>query len=80
MCRKPLGCYMWCPGAVQPEGEHSCACTRNEERLTTKMASEDLAGVFEYERMADRWIVATVICLETLLQVELNIVRRLAWM
>ena len=71
---------MRCPGADQPEGDCLYGCTRNEEQLTTKMASEDLADVFENERTADRRAVATATCLEIPLHVKLNIVHGLAWM
>jgi len=67
------------PGAVQPEGEDLCGCTRSKERLTMKMASEDLAHVFENERRADRRAVARASCLEIPLHVEVNIVCGLAW-
>ena len=70
---------MRCPGAVQPEGEDLCGCARSRERLTTKMASEDLMQVFENERTANRRVVATANCLEISLHVEVNIVCGLAW-
>lgn len=44
-----------------------------------KMASEDLAQVFENERRADRRVVARASCLDILLHVEVNIVCGLAW-
>ena len=50
-----------------------------KERLTTKMASEDLTQVFENERGADRRVVATASCLEIPLHVEVSIVCGLAW-
>jgi hypothetical protein len=66
------------PGAVQPEGEGLRGCTRNKKRLTMKMASDDLRGVFENERTADPRVVTTASCLEIPLRVELNIVCGLA--
>ena len=78
-CSRPLGCCMRCPGAVQPEGEDLCGCTRSRERLTTKIASEDLTQVFENGRTADRRVIATASCLEIPLHVEVNIICGLAW-
>lgn len=65
---------MRCRGAVQAGCGYLCGYSRNGKQLTTKMASEALADVFENERMTEREVVRAENRLEIPLHVEFNIV------